>query len=368
MAGIITIPLSPMIEAALPPIVTMVVAMRNEEAGIERCLASIAAQDYPPDRLEVLVYDGESTDRSAELAEAFAVEHRGWRVLPNPRRIQAAAWNAGIVAASGSIVGIVSGHAELDPDYVRRAVEALDRTGADMVGGPVRALGEGLVGEAIAIAISTPFGVGGARHHYVTEPEEVDTVFMGVCRRETWLRFPFDEGMVRNQDDELSYRLLDAGGRIVCDPAIGSTYRNRSTLGGLWHQFLDYGRWKVRVLGAHPRQARPRHLMPLALVATFLAGSSLSLISSTARRGTALVAGVYVTSCIAAALRYGDRGRPAAAFMLALVYPILHVAYGVGMIEGLIRFGLLDRRPNVPGGDNDGRSARPGCPGAPSRP
>ena len=97
---------------------------------------------------------------------------------------------------------------------------------ADMVGGPVRAVADSAIGAAIAIATSTPYGVGGARHHYLTEPAYVDTVFMGVARRETWLRYPFDEEFVRNQDDELSYRLLDDGGRILCDPAIESTYRS----------------------------------------------------------------------------------------------------------------------------------------------
>jgi|BarGraNGADG00312_2_1021985.scaffolds.fasta_scaffold10942_2 succinoglycan biosynthesis protein ExoA len=248
------------------PSVTLVVAMRNEVSNIERCLASLAAQDYPSDRLEILVYDGESTDSSVAIAEEFAAERPRWAVRPNRRRIQAAAWNEGIEAASGEIVGIVSGHSELGPAYVRSAVEALRRTGADMVGGPVRAIGDTPVGEAVAIAVSTPFGVGGARHRYLTEPAVVDTVFMGICRRETWLRFPFDEAMVRNQDDEMSYRLLDAGGTIVCDPAIQSTYRNRSTLAGLWYQYFDYGRWKVRVLQAHPRQMRLRHLAPLGLV------------------------------------------------------------------------------------------------------
>ena len=137
---------------------------------------------------------------------------------------------------------------------------------ADIVGGPVRAVADTPIGAAIAIATSTPYGVGGARHHYLTEPAYVDTVFMGVARRETWLRYPFNEEFVRNQDDELSYRLLDAGGRIVCDPAIESFYRSRSTLGSLWRQYFDYGCWKVRVLQAHPRQARVRHLVPLALV------------------------------------------------------------------------------------------------------
>jgi glycosyltransferase involved in cell wall biosynthesis len=312
--------------------------MRNEGSSIEQCLASIDAQDYPSDWLEVLVFDGESSDDSVATARAFTDGRPGWEVRTNPRLIQAAAWNAGIRVATGEVVGIVSGHAMLGPAYVRKAVDALFRTGADMVGGPVRAIADGAIGTAIAIATSTPYGVGGARHHYLTEPAEVDTVFMGVARRETWLRYPFDEEFVRNQDDELSYRLLDGGGRIVCDPAIESSYRSRSTLPSLWRQYFSYGYWKVRVIQAHPRQARLRHLVPLTLVTTLIAAALLGLVSRKARTTATLELGLYVAATGAAAIRYRDRDRPASAVLLAIIYPILHVAYGAGMLRGLWRF------------------------------
>jgi len=325
-------------DPAARPSVTLVVAMRNEGPSIGRCLASIAAQDYPADRLEVLVFDGESTDDSVALAAAFVDGRPGWSVRTNPQRIQAAAWNLGIQAASREIVGIVSGHAELGPGYVETAVDTLLRTGADMVGGTVRAVADGAIGAAIAVATSTPFGVGGARHHYLTEPAEVDTVFMGVARRSTWLRYPFDEEFVRNQDDELSYRLLDGGGRIVCDPAIESSYRSRSTLRGLWGQYFDYGFWKVRVIQAHPRQARFRHFAPLTLVTTLGGAALLGIVSRKARMAAALELGLYAAATGAAAARYRDRDQRGSGALLAIVYPILHVSYGTGMLRGLWHF------------------------------
>lgn len=343
------------------PSVTLVVAMRNEGSNIELCLASIAAQDYPSDRLEVLVFDGKSADDSVPIARAFADGRPGWEVRTNPRRIQAAAWNAGIDAASGEVVGIVSGHAVLGPAYVRSAVDALRRTGAEMVGGPVRAVADGPIGAAIAIATSTPYGVGGARHHYLTEPADVDTVFMGVARRETWVRYPFDEEFVRNQDDELSYRLLDDDRRIVCDPAIESSYRSRSSLAGLWRQYFSYGYWKIRVLQAHPRQARVRHFVPLALVTTLGGAALLGVTSRKARAAAILELGLYAAATGAAAVRYRDRGLPGSAARLAVVYPILHVAYGTGMLSGLWRFRnwFTGPRRRASVGLRAGRRARP---------
>jgi succinoglycan biosynthesis protein ExoA len=160
---------------------------------------------------------------------------------------------------------------------------------------------------------------------------------MGVARRATWLRYPFDEEF-RNEDDELSYRLLDGGGRIICDPAIESSYRNRSTLPALWRQYFAYGYWKIPVLQAHPRQARGRHFVPLILVTSLGGASLLGLVSSRARAAVALELGLYVVATGVAAVRYRDRDRPASVFLLAITYPILHAAYGIGMLLGLWHF------------------------------
>ena len=320
------------------PTVTLVVAMRNEAANVERCVASILAQDYPSDKLEVWVLDGGSSDGSLELARSLVGDRPGWHLGVNPRGIQAAAWNLGIQAATGDVVGILSGHAEISPSYVREATRALRRTRAEMVGGPVRAIGAGAVGRAVARAISTPFGVGGASFRYLDREEVVDTVFMGVCSRDTYRRFPFDEEMVRNQDDELSYRLLDAGARIVCSPLIQSSYRSRTTIAGLWRQYVDYGRWKVRVIQKHPGQVRPRHLIPAALVVALASSAVWALLGSPGVVAFAALAGAYAFGVLVAsgAAARGLDVRSAA--VLPLVYPVLHLGYGTGFILGLVRF------------------------------
>jgi len=311
--------------------------MRNEDEYLDRCLASVLGQDYPADRLEVLIYDGLSTDRSREIAGEFVAGRAGWALCENPARIQAAAWNLGIERATGEIVGIMSGHASLGPKYLTAAVETLERTGAEMVGGPVRAESTSPLGAAIALAMSTPYGVGGARFRYTAREEEVDTVFMGVCRRETYQRFRFSEEMVRNQDDELSYRILDAGGRIVCNPRIESSYQVRTSLRGLWHQYFQYGFWKVRVMQEHPAQVRPRQLVPPAFVGALSAGLLLAPMSTRVRRATAAGTGAYAAANVIAAA-WVSRGRGGLLVLLPPVFATLHVAYGVGVLAGMVRF------------------------------
>jgi succinoglycan biosynthesis protein ExoA len=317
--------------------VTLVVGMRNEEDNIEACLRSVLAQEYPG-RIELLVIDGRSTDRSREIAEGLIDGRSDARIIDNPRIIQAAAWNLGIDQATGDVIGIVSGHAELAPDYVASAVAALERTGADMVGGPARAISAGAVGEAVALAITTPFGVGGARFRYTTRQEAVDTVYMGLCRREVYQRLRFDEEMVSDEDDELSYRLLDDGGVIICDPRIRSAYRNRATIQGLWRQYFQYGYWKVRVMEKHPRQVRPRHLIPATYVTAMLASASLSPVSRLARRGLLGVVAAYWSTNLVASLVVALRARsPRVAPILPVAFATVHLGYGLGVIAGLGR-------------------------------
>jgi GT2 family glycosyltransferase len=320
------------------PIVSLVVAMRNEARYIEACLRSIIVQDYPADRLEVWVFDGGSEDASREIALRVAGDRPRWHVGDNAEGHQAAAWNLGIRRATGEVIGILSAHAEIGPTYVREAVATLARTGAEMVGGPVRAVGEGVVAVAVARALSTPFGVGGARFRYLEREESVDSVFMGLCTRETFRRFEFDESMWRDQDDELSYRILDAGGRIVCNPRIESSYRSRSTIVGLWRQYLDYGRWKVRVIQKHPGQVRLRHLVPSALVLALATSAGLGTISPAGRIVLAAVAGSYLIANVLASAVAARGLAIRSAVLLPSVYATLHLSYGTGLILGLLTF------------------------------
>jgi succinoglycan biosynthesis protein ExoA len=317
------------------PKVSLLVAMRNERDTIERCIASIFAQTYPAERLEILVYDGMSTDGSREIVERMLAARPSDRLSSNPRVIQAAAWNLGISEATGEAIGIVSGHAELRHDYVAAAVAALGQTGVWMVGGPVAAIGEGLVGEAVAIATSSPFGVGNARHHYAKTVMDVDAVFMGVCRAETYRRFRFDESLVRNEDDELGYRILDAGGRIVCDPAIRSTYHSRATIQGLWHQYFGYGYWKVRVFRRHPRQIRVRQLVPSAFVLVLVVSTVSAPFSLIGRFGLGAVAGSYVLANLVSSILAARNRRSKLMPVLYVAFATMHVAYGLGVLRGM---------------------------------
>ena len=319
--------------------ISLIVAMRNEESCIGECLRSLLAQDLDPSNFEVLACDGESTDGTWQIAENMLAGHPNCRVLHNPKVTQTAAWNRGIEESRGELIGIVSGHALLAPDYVSKVLETHARTGADLVGGPMSAVGQNRTGEAVAVATSARFGMGGAKFHYASCEELVDTVYMGVCRRSVYEKVGgFDEELVRDEDDELSYRIREHGGRIVCNPAIRSKYYNRASLAGLWKQYFLYGLWKVRVLQKHPKQMRPRQFAPPFFVLSLILALILSVSFHWGWIAMALAGGGYVLAnlgaSVATASKKGWRHLP----LLPAVYAILHLSYGLGFLVGLVKF------------------------------
>jgi succinoglycan biosynthesis protein ExoA len=208
-----------------------------------------------------------------------------------------------------------------------------------MVGGPMRADGRKRVGQAIALATSTPFGVGGARFHYIEREQEVDTVYMGLCWRAVYQRIGgFDEEMVRDQDDELSYRLLAQGGRIFCNPEIRSRYHNRSTFRSLWKQYFQYGYWKVRVMQKHRRQMRLRQFVPPAFVTALLGSALLTPFSVLGQWLLVSVVGSYALADLAASVWAARKGGLQHLPLLPLSFASLHLSYGVGFLVGLVKF------------------------------
>ncbi len=323
------------------PFVTVIMPIRNEAAFIARSLRAVLSQDYPHDRMEVLVADGMSTDstRAVIAQTAAACPGAAVTVIDNPGQIVPTGLNRALAQARGEIIVRVDGHTIVAPEYVSACVEALERTGADNVGGQMFPVSEGAFGQAVAVATSSPFGVGGARFHYSTREEWVDTVYMGAWRRETFDRIGgFDEELVRNQDDEFNYRLRANGGRILLSDRIRSQYYNRSTLRSLWRQYFQYGYWKVRVMQKHPRQMRLRQFVPPVFVTIVLGAAVLAPFSEVVRWLLVSVLCLYAAANLGASLWLAAQRGWQHLGWLPVTFTALHFSYGLGFLRGLVRF------------------------------
>lgn len=321
------------------PRVSIIMPVRQEGSFIRKSLGAVMAQDYPRDLMEVIVVDGMSTDATRDTVRTMQSEYPNLRMLDNPKGIVATGMNIGIAEASGDVLVRVDGHCVIAPDYVRRCVEHLQNDGVEGVGGPVRTIGETRTARAIAAAMSSKFGVGGSAFRTVSDRTMLaDTVPFPAYWRETVRRAgPYDEELVRNQDDEYNYRLRKLGAKILLASDVRSDYYSRSTFRSLWRQYFQYGYWKVRVMQKHPLQMSVRQIVPLALVVSVLASLVLGFLTGTWWPLVGIL-GAYAISALGAAFAVaGARG-------LVLIpglfgsFCVLHFGYGSGFLVGLAKF------------------------------
>ena len=342
------------------PAVTAVVACRNEVRSIESCVRSLLGQDVPEGDFELIVVDGMSEDGTRDILQKLAQDDSRLRVIDNPQRITPAALNAGIRNARGRYVAFMSAHARYPKDYLRQSMDIAEKLHTDNVGGAAIAESSGYVQRAIAAAHHSPFSVGGASWHSTQYEGKAGTVFGGFYRRDVFDRIGmFDEEMVRNQDDELNFRLELAGGLIWQSPAIRSWYQPRSSLGGLFRQYWQYGYWKVRVMQKHGRTPSLRHYVPAAFVLGLglpALVAALAALAAAAFHNTALAGLAVVAASVAAAgliaylvvLAIASITTAAASGwgllpILPATFACYHVSYGVGFLQGLVDFGLRRR-------------------------
>jgi succinoglycan biosynthesis protein ExoA len=313
-------------------LVSVVIPVRNEAPFIEATIHSILTQDYPGP-LEVVIADGMSDDGTREILDRLSSRDTRIRYIDSPTGRTPNGLNLAIGSAKGDIIVRCDGHAELPPGYIRTAVAALSETGAVNVGGVQRAVGISWMQRAIAYAMSSPIGVGDARFHYGGQPGPVDTVYLGVFRRDALIAAgPFDETLTRNQDYEMNIRLRAKGGTVWFDPRLEVIYRPRRTLRRLWRQYFQYGQWKRRVVKMHPESTRLRQLIPPLFLVSLLA--SFVLLLTSWRLLGLVVPSFYVIVLLLGTLQQLGRTRDHAVLGFPAAVATMHLAWGLGFLSG----------------------------------
>ena len=310
------------------PTVSVVIPVLNEEQHLRNSVEAILRQDYPGN-FDVCLALGPSCDRTDDVARELTQRFANVRTVANPTGATPAGLNAAIRATTGEIVLRVDGHAVLPDGYITRAVETLQRTGAVNVGGVQLSEGTTPFERAVALALSSPFGMGGARFHTGGAEGPVDTVYLGVFRRMAIEAVGlFDERLIRNQDYELNIRLRDAGGVVWFDPQLAVSYRPRPNLSRLARQYFEYGAWKRAVLRLHPGSLRIRQVVPPIAIVAMLA----ALIASPWLPIALVVPGIYALAVVAASVVTGRRHGLGAVARLLVIFLTMHMAWGLGFL------------------------------------
>ena len=347
------------------PFVSVVLPVRNEGRHIDTCIERLLEQDYPRERMEIVVVDGDSEDDTRERLAELQARHPDarLRVLDNPERIVPPALNIAIRAAQGDVIVRMDGHSVPERDYVRLCVRALTQSGAANVGGVVEPVGTTPFGRAVALATQHRLGVGDAKYRTGGAPGFVDTVQFGAFRRDVFNKIGlFDESMVRNQDYELNVRIRNAGEQIYMDPAIRFTYTPRDTPGALWRQYFQYGWWRVETVRRHPRSLRWRQLVPPAFVSMLLVLGLIAPWSALAAVAFTALALTYCGAVVGVSVRLAATDDPVGPWKVALAFATLHFAWSIGFLLNVFTSGrfpyragppsvpAMEDRPQAPGG------------------
>ncbi len=325
------------------PFISIIMPIRNEADFIERAIKSVLNQDWPAEKMEVLIVDGMSNDGTREIVKELSLTDNRIKMLDNPRRIVPAAMNIGLKAACGDLFIRVDGHAEVAPDFVMESVKCLhEHPQAWVVGGYIETVAESYVGRVVSSAMRSPIGVGNSRFRLGDYEGFVDTLAFGAHHKWIVDRVGyFDEELARNQDDEFNMRVILAGGKIWMSKSIKSKYFSRGSLCKLYRQYFQYGFWRIRTLQKHKRPAAFRQVAPILFVLSLLLLCLAGLLWRPFWVLLGAEAALYGLALLAGALNVGRRAGWQYVPLSPLVFIILHFGYGLGSLWGVIRFLIL---------------------------
>jgi glycosyltransferase involved in cell wall biosynthesis len=321
-------------------LISFILPIRNEKSFINKTLQSIFSQTIDED-FEIIVADGNSSDGTREILKNLQINNPNIILIDNPEKIVSTGFNRALNESKGDIIIRVDGHCEIAPDYIQNCLECLEKINADCVGGATEHVASGLVGKSIKMAQSSLFGVGGVSFRKKVEKGEyVNTLAFGAYKREVFERIGgYDEELIRNQDDEFNFRLIQNEGEIWLDPSIKSTYTQRNSFTGLFKQYFQYGFYKIRVMQKRRGIASWRHVVPGLFVLTLLFGLSIFLFTGNIIPILSLCLPYLSFSLIVTILELiKTPSNLISVMMLPVAFFILHISYGLGFLLGLIYF------------------------------
>lgn len=336
------------------PFISVVIPVRNEEAHLGTVLESLQAQDYPSDRYEILVADGDSTDGTGRVVEKIASgSTTRIKLLSNTRRWSSAGRNVGVRHSSGELIVFIDGHCYIPSRTLLRDTAAtFEKTGADCLcrPQPLSMEGNSFFQDAVAHARATALGHG-------TDSTIYDTKFEGpvnpcsagaMYRRSVFDRVGYyDESFDAAEDVEFNYRVFKSGLVSYVSPRLEVRYQPRGSLGALWRQMMRYGRGRLRLIRKHHEAFSIGQLVPAAFLLWVILGIVASVVSRPLSLFFGIPVAVYAAIVLYFSLGMARRHGLAYVFVGPLIYPAIHLGLGAGFLAEALQIGGSKNRPET---------------------
>ena len=325
--------------------VSVLVPCRNEIDAINNCLENLLNFDPPEGGYEVIIIDGMSDDGTREEIIKKVKKYPNLKMIDNKMRTIPHAMNLGIKEAEGVYIIRTDVRCIHPKSYLKDLIDLSEQTNADNVGGVLEPVGNAYIQKGIAIAYKSPIAMGGALRDRGDFIGETDAVYGGCWKKKRIVEIGmYDESMIKNEDDELSFRLRKSGGKVMQSGKIKVKYFPRKNFMHLFKQFMQYGYWKVPVLKKHPKQASARHLAPTLLVLGFLVLGLLAFFNQYFLLGLKTYTGSYFVILLSESLRLSYKENLSFFPLVLLSIATIQFAYGIGFFISLL-CELFDTKP-----------------------
>jgi len=327
--------------------ISVIIPVFNEEGTITNCIESLMNGDYPLDKVEFIIADGDSSDNTLKNIEDFSEKKPNVkiRVVNNLCKTQGHGLNIAIqnVSKNSEIIIRADAHSIYPPNYIADCVKTLLSTSADNVGGVMVPLGRGYLQRAVSFCMSHPLGVGNAKFRLGNHSGYVDTVYLGCFKKDIFEKVGlFDPAMTPNEDAEFNMRIRKSGGTVYLNSNIRVGYFPREAITELMKQYFQYGQGRCRTFKKHRAFTSVRQVIPpfwVILTLVILALSSLS-------KFFILPLLAYFLILLVVSI-YGTYKRWDTAVLLSPVcFAIMHYAWGIGFFIELFRKGNGKCRAN----------------------
>ncbi len=329
--------------------VSVCIIAKNEENTIEQLFLNVRNQVYPHEDMEIVLVDSMSSDNTKMIMQQFANSEHEFadiRVYENEKENQASGWNVAIRNARGDIIIRVDAHAMLPKDFVKNSVACI-MSGENVCGGPRPniAVPSTKWTDVLLGAESSMFGSSIALYRRAeNEKTYVKSVFHGTYRKEVFKKVGvFNEKLGRTEDNEMHYRICQAGYKICYDPKICSYQHIRSTWRGMIRQKYSNGYWIGLTLGVCPGCLAVYHFIPAAFVCALImclcAGIWVSWLPM-------LYLGVaYGGFCIVSTGMLLLKNKRNFFFLITpFIFLSLHIMYGIGTLVGIFKMPLWRKK------------------------
>ena len=321
--------------------VSLCVIAYNEEKFLPNLLEDLAKQTYPHELIEIVLVDGNSSDQTKQVMMNFRDSEKSFKeikVLDNPKRIQAAGWNVAISHATEDVIIRIDAHTHIPAEFTEKNMR-LQESGEYVTGGvrPCVIEDPNAWKNTLLEVENSLFGssIAGSRHS--NEKKYVKSMFHAAYRREVFEKAGlFNESLLRTEDNEMHYRVRNAGYKLCFDPDIVSYQYARSSLKKMIKQKFGNGYWIGLTTGVCPGCISIYHFVPFAFILGILFTTILAFLG--VWQIAAMMWSAYflftLVSMVSTIVKH--RGNTWTVCM-PILFLILHVSYGIGTFVGLVK-------------------------------